>query len=621
MMAAWMIYSTVVALLLYGAGRAFDRVARALRWPTRTGWLVVMTLAASMSAAALISALRPVRPTAPSDASAIGSLVDARRGNVRELDDLQSPARTGHAAFESRLLTALDLSTWLDVDRIDGWNRVLGGAAASAAGLGLAWLLFGCLRLARRAERFDAAQLDGVDLLVSDDLGPALFGILVPRVVVPRWVWALQPDERQMILLHERSHVAARDPLVALGTRLLTVLAPWNAGFWLLAASLRAAIEVDCDARVLGKDHDPRRYCALLVDVYERMRPDLAISPALVDRPSRLERRIRRITGPRPSRFSALTCAAALAAVGLAVAACDSSAPTSRRNQVTASVALVTGGGRCVNRPLLVNHQIDMFGEMARRTHPEIVNDTSATIGRVIVLVVDEDCNLLRDTTLAARPGEQNANAIFDAAFPDLVGKQVGVGVMGGGLVHPGSDNSRGNFTIAYGVVPSRSWTSRRASDACGFGARSQDMCSVVGSVVMRRVDSVRLIISVRGSSVHEPNAPPTDEMFLVTSVAPLPAALTQSIKFARVFYQNNAVFVENRATTELPVVFGGLASFEIAHLPRPVIRFDRIVGVAHYRGTVIPLEQVRNLKPASRCDGPVGSCYVARGVSIEFPA
>jgi hypothetical protein len=67
--------------------------------------------------------------------------------------------------------------------------------------------------------------------------------------------------------------------------------------------------------------------------------------------------------------------------------------------------------------------------------------------------------------------------------------------------------------------------------------------------------------------------------------------------------------------------VFGGLASFEIAHLPRPVIRFDRIVGVAHYRGTVIPLEQVRNLKPASRCDGPVGSCYVARGVSIEFPA
>src|SRR6185312_1173745 len=87
--------------------------------------------------------------------------------------------------------------------------------------------------------------------------------------------------------------------------------------------------------------------------------------------------------------------------------------------------------------------------------------------------------------------------------------------------------------SVFYLVQPTEAWTTRRANDQCGFGTRADEQCSESGSVVMRRLDSVRVIIAVHAQRVFDANAPFVDHYFLVSSLRPLPAALTRRIAFA----------------------------------------------------------------------------------------
>jgi beta-lactamase regulating signal transducer with metallopeptidase domain len=54
--------------------------------------------------------------------------------------------------------------------------------------------------------------LDGVPISLTADVGPAVTGVLRPRIIVPAWVLALPPRQREMVLLHEREHIRAHDP-------------------------------------------------------------------------------------------------------------------------------------------------------------------------------------------------------------------------------------------------------------------------------------------------------------------------------------------------------------------------------------------------------------------------
>ncbi len=76
---------------------------------------------------------------------------------------------------------------------------------------------------------------------------------------------------QSLILEHERQHMLARDPLLLRAGILLVMLVPWNLPLWWQLRRLRLAIELDCDARVLGSGADAIRYAEVLLGVVRRV--------------------------------------------------------------------------------------------------------------------------------------------------------------------------------------------------------------------------------------------------------------------------------------------------------------------------------------------------------------
>ena len=70
MIAAWMLYTVAVTLLLLAAASAAEYVARAARKPTRTVWAVAMIVALGLSVRALITGLNTRSATVPSVSTA-----------------------------------------------------------------------------------------------------------------------------------------------------------------------------------------------------------------------------------------------------------------------------------------------------------------------------------------------------------------------------------------------------------------------------------------------------------------------------------------------------------------------------------------------------------------------
>jgi hypothetical protein len=156
-----------------------------------------------------------------------------------------------------------------------------------------------------------------------------VLGIRRPEVVVPAWLLGVSPREQRLVVIHEREHVRARDPLVLLIGCVAAAVIAWNPAAWWMLRRLRAAVELDCDARVLRHGVRPREYGAVLIDIAGRG-PGLSLgAPALAGSPSILERRLRAMTMRLP-RYARLR-AGALAVLGIAAlaSACETPLPTS----------------------------------------------------------------------------------------------------------------------------------------------------------------------------------------------------------------------------------------------------------------------------------------------------
>ena len=110
-----------------------------------------------------------------------------------------------------------------------------------ASGVHLSW----------RRRRWELSHMAGMAVYISEDSGPAVVGFLRPRIVVPRWLTKSSPDEQELVIAHERSHLGAHDTqLLTIAVCLLACM-PWNPMLWWQLRRLRLAIEIDCDARVL----------------------------------------------------------------------------------------------------------------------------------------------------------------------------------------------------------------------------------------------------------------------------------------------------------------------------------------------------------------------------------
>lgn len=265
MIAAWMLYAAVLGLLLLCAALPVERYMQMKGYASRRVWLV------GLAGSLLLPALGVVLKDAP-PAFEVGDRVIA------------ATPSSGAVMSGVQLLAPYDV--------ILAWSWL------AASTLLLGYFVIGFASTVTRMRRWEPTRVDGVDVLLSPDTGPAVIGFLRGRIVLPTWVLALDATARTMMLRHEDEHRRAGDPAtIALGCA-FAVLMPWNPAVWIMVRRLRLAIEVDCDRRVVAPgDLDLRGYAELLLAVGARRSVPAWGMGFSVGRPF-LEERIDRMTHP-----------------------------------------------------------------------------------------------------------------------------------------------------------------------------------------------------------------------------------------------------------------------------------------------------------------------------------
>lgn len=242
------------------------------------------------------------------------------------------------------------------------------------SGYGMAYVK---LLLAKREWR--RARIAQDDVFMSDRFGPAVFGFVVPRIVVPRWIENASADEQALIVLHEREHIRAGDQQQLLLSIVCTALLPWHPFVWWQARRLRFAIEADCDQRVLAAAPDRAQYASLLVKVGSRQ-SGLLLTPALAEHRNGLEARVRMLTNRLVrNRWKA----AGLIVAGLVVAfvACEARLPNDPQEPMRVSLPRVQG-----DPPVMKN-----AGELVARHYPPTLRAAGigGTVGMEVTVRTD----------------------------------------------------------------------------------------------------------------------------------------------------------------------------------------------------------------------------------------
>lgn len=322
MIASVVVYAVVTSLLLAPAAWLAERAAALSGLPRRFIWTTAVGLLAMLTVTA---------HGRDESGTAVARFVDAGagplKGGLRVFDTVSETLRlrfdgvvTGVAAYDVWLL-----AMWILLSLTVG--------LACAAGR---W------QLARRKRGWVSAEVHGRAVLISDNTGPAVIGLVSPVVVLPRWALALEPSALTTILSHERQHVAAGDAWFVHAAALATVVMPWNPVVWWMAARLRLAVEIDCDARVLAAGpqtpEDVARYGELLLAVATR-RPQLTagVTAALIESSSTLSRRITAMSQSDVSFRRRHVVFAGGVAAAMFVAACSVPVPSAPHEDAAGS--------------------------------------------------------------------------------------------------------------------------------------------------------------------------------------------------------------------------------------------------------------------------------------------
>ena len=310
MIALWMAYSTVIALMLGAAAAIVERAGASVLRQRRWIWAAAVVLSIAIPAAMAF---------APRVERAMPGSLNVRHP-ARQNADAGEPS-----AFASRVA---DIIAAADSRSLARFDRAFAIGWVAIAGVALAAYLVATWTLARRRRTWRAAVVDGEPVLLASGVGPAVIGVVHPEIVVPEWSLDLATEQRALMIEHERQHVRARDPLVLHAAALLALVTPWNLALWWLNRRLRLAVELDCDARVLAGGRDVMAYGTLLLDVCSRRtRPSAVLAPALLERTSSLSKRILAMH-PAPIRFArSRILLGATASVALIALACDMPTP------------------------------------------------------------------------------------------------------------------------------------------------------------------------------------------------------------------------------------------------------------------------------------------------------
>lgn len=302
MIATWMLYGTVIAILVGLGALALERGARVLGRAGRWCWVGATVITLALPLVAWLAPQRPAPTRNPSPTP--GAVIQG--------------ARLAPTRVPTRSVLIVSPFNWSGLDRplIYAWGLL--------SLLLIGWFAAGSWRLRRRRRSW---RQEG-DLLVSADVGPAVVGFFRCRVVIPEWSLELGAEQRELLLAHEAEHLKAHDSRLLVLAAAVLALAPWNLGLWWQFRRLRLAIELDCDQRVLRRRPDPATYGRLLLEVGSRATRTLVLVAAFHEPMSSLERRIRALTALRPRRPTLWAFATVLASGAAIFAACEAPRPT-----------------------------------------------------------------------------------------------------------------------------------------------------------------------------------------------------------------------------------------------------------------------------------------------------
>jgi hypothetical protein len=301
MTASWFFYAIFIAALITAAAHGFTFAAGALRRSTRWIWVSAIVVGATLPL--MLSAFAP--RAAPAGATpVVGS------GFVLPAITIAASGRWG--------------ANWPLSPFIVLW-LVMSVAL-------LALLLTAQVRLARERRRWKELQVDGVAVMMSDTLGPAVCGWWDATIVVPSWFTTLPGAQRRLILAHEAEHRRAKDGLLLNVSRFAVLLMPWNPLLWYSWRRLQLAIECDCDDRVLRQTPGAAAYAETLLQVARLARGQAPVlRVALIEPSTFLARRISTMFAPR-SKYARITAlGASLGGLALLAAACMTREPTGAR--------------------------------------------------------------------------------------------------------------------------------------------------------------------------------------------------------------------------------------------------------------------------------------------------
>ena len=304
-MISWMVYAALIGILIAAGALALERLVSSMGCPRRFVWLAALALACVLPlVGGLGSSPEPVvvREVAASESSPPSTVeITSGQGFIPPL-----PLPTSRTAARTAAL---------------GWG--VGSAAALAA---LCAVLF---FVARARRNWTRSRIGGSEVYLSRNFGPALVGIAAPRVVIPSWVLELDATARAAILRHEQEHARAYDHLTLFYAGLVAVVFPWSPAIWWMCRRLRAAVEMDCDQRVIAGGIGAADYGAVLLHAGSRSQARWGFAPAMGQPRSLLERRLRTMSEKRKkvkAGHGALLATTTLAALAIA---CDVTAPTS----------------------------------------------------------------------------------------------------------------------------------------------------------------------------------------------------------------------------------------------------------------------------------------------------
>jgi len=567
MIAAWMLSLLTIGALLAIVGVSAESLAARVRAPRRLVWISAMV---AMCVLPVVLRYRPM--PLPLLAWTTALLSDARSW---PMPLVASPLLDEGVPAPSAAATRRDLSLAPSVAlrsakagivvresmarRTDAPLRAL--LVASSLGAMLL-VIIATLRIRRERRRWTIADADTtsavsraagrpVRVWLSDDIGPAAFGVRHPQVVLPPWVATLDDDARSLLFAHEASHIARHDPLLLRLALALVVLMPWNLPLLFAYRRLHRAVEHDCDSRVLGGTRDARTYARLLLATAERI-ADLGAAPSwsrvsrwlpapvagIGTRRSELETRLRALVRPASSwRTRVRALGAGMVLVAGVLAAC--SVPTPERTlPAVATQAGATGsalriparddrsgtaGASTVDSLAAMEEfvakvmprahllQDSIIVRAARRAEPHVFTDTSEEA--YVWLLLDAEYRVMRSNTgrqhhsLRTRTsGTTERESV--AATPTTPRQQLSLGVRSFVRAFPGITprNVSGlwsSTTVKVGArevevnwaryIPTPSVTaapgdSITLSDMLGFGARYQTFSAAQRAKVESRL-------------------------------------------------------------------------------------------------------------------------------------